>query len=154
MRRREIELPAPILVGSAVGYGSIFLGGLVAAVTAPLELEKGSWLAAYLVLIAGLAQVFLAHQSNILGAPAPAVRPLWLQLLLWFGGNVLVILGSLLAAPIIVDVGGLALVIALVLALRFTLAAPPAWRVWALRLFYVAVIVSVPIGLVLAHMRA
>ena len=47
--------------GSALGLlvagaASIVLGGLVAAVTGPLELEHGSWAAAYLVLVSGVAQ--------------------------------------------------------------------------------------------------
>ncbi len=41
-----------------VVLGALFivLGGLVAAVTGPLDLVQGSWLAAYLVLVCGVAQ--------------------------------------------------------------------------------------------------
>src|SRR5690625_1457451 len=97
----------PVRVGVAIGYAAIFLGGLAAAATAPLGFEKGSWLAAYLVLVAGLAQIFLSRQSDIVGLPSPPDRSLWAQLFLWVGGNTLVLLGAFFALPIIVDGGGI-----------------------------------------------
>ena len=41
---------------TATGICSVALGGLVAAVAQPLDLAHGSWLAAYLVLVGGVAQ--------------------------------------------------------------------------------------------------
>ena len=41
---------------TATGIGSVVLGGLVAAVTEPLDLTHGSWVAAYLVLVGGVGQ--------------------------------------------------------------------------------------------------
>ena len=61
----------------AVAFGAVALlcvvaGGLVAAVTGPLRLEHGSWAAAYLVLVGGvaqgalgIAQYFLAPQRFV-----------------------------------------------------------------------------------------
>lgn len=141
-------------MGIALGYVAIFLGGLIAAVTAPLDLEKGSWLAAYLILVAGLAQLLLSHQAQILHASIPSVRDSWTELSLFVAGNAAVIIGSLLALPLLVDFGGIALIGALVLALRAAAGAQNTWRAWAFRVFYAAVIISVPIGLVLAHLRA
>ena len=52
---RPLRPPEVVLVD--LGACGIVLGGLVAAVTGPLELEQGSWAAAYLVLVVGVAQV-------------------------------------------------------------------------------------------------
>ena len=143
----------PIRTGITIGFLAIFAGGMIAAITAPLNLEKGSWLAAYLTLVAGLTQLLLSHQHQILRLARPASRPLWIQLALWIAGNLLVIVGSLATAPLAVDLGGAILVVALLIALKFSVGTPLVWRAWPLRLFYTAVIISTPIGLVLAHTR-
>jgi len=40
--------------GYTLGAALVVVGGLVAAVTSPLALAKGSWLAAFLVLVCGV----------------------------------------------------------------------------------------------------
>lgn len=154
MTERTDREQRPIHAGIAVGYLAIFAGGIIAAITAPLGLEKGSWLAAYLILVAGLAQLLLSHQCQILHVRLPAARASWIQLSFFVAGNVAVIIGSLLSQPIVVNLGGIGLIGALGIAIRNAAAAPQVWRKWALQLFYAAVVISVPIGLVLAHMRA
>ena len=64
--------PAGSLRG-AMAFGVVALicvvaGGLVAAVTGPLHLEHGSWAAAYLVLVGGVAQGALGISQYFLAA--------------------------------------------------------------------------------------
>lgn len=146
-------ISTPRKVGLAIGAVCVIAGGLVAAVTGPLALTKGSWLAAYLVLVAGVAQVVLADQHRLLQVEASS-RAEWTTVALWVGGNAAVIGGTLLRQPLLVDLGGIALALALLYAVLGTRRTRAAALGWALRLVYVVVLVSIPIGLVLAHQRA
>src|SRR5690625_2058837 len=151
---RGMSLEASVRTGLTTGYSAIFAGGIIAAVTGPLNLTKGSWLAAYLVLIAGLAQLLLVYQGRILRvSPLPA-RFMWMKFSFWAAGNVAVIAGSLASQPVIVDLGSLALVSALIIALVNTRGAPNVVHAWLLRACYVAVLLSIPVGMILAHGRA
>jgi len=152
---REARTPAAWLVG--LGAGLVVLGGLVAAVTGPLDLAKGSWLAAYLVLVCGAAQVAMGR-SPIRSVRAP--RTGWLLLAGWNAGNAAVIAGTLIAQPFLVDAGGALLLVVLAVLLVGTLRRSPdgggrhpAIR-WTFAALLIVLIVSIPIGLVLAHLRA
>ena len=53
------------------GGAAIIAGGIVAAVTDPAGWEHGSWTAAFLVLVAGVAQIGLAlGQVELAAVPA------------------------------------------------------------------------------------
>ncbi|MEP6559608.1 MAG: hypothetical protein ABJD68_00830 [Nakamurella sp.] len=143
------------------GSCCVLLGGAVAAVTGPLGLAKGSWLAAYLVLVCGVGTRSMGvMQSRSPGGPMPAGRG-WTQLASWLVGNAAVIAGSLLGVAGIVDAGALLLVVAVVMALIDTtrptpLAAPGSSRwvmAWGYRCLLVLLIISIPIGSILAHLR-
>ncbi|WP_211195819.1 hypothetical protein [Agromyces sp. H66] len=154
------EAKTPALVdrvgraGFAVGAALIVIGGLVAAVTGPLELAKGSWLAAYLVLVAGVAQCCLAAQHRVLRTADASAARLRATLAAWNGGNLLVIVGTLTATPIVVDAGGVLLLAALVAAMAATWAHRALARAVLYRVMLAALIISIPIGLTLAHVRA
>lgn len=138
-----------LILGSTCVVG----GGLVAALTGPLVLSKGSWLAAYLVLVCGVAQYLIGR--------AP-VRAGWFALAMWNAGNIAVITGTLLTSPYLVDAGGVLLLVVLIALLRELLrrrtsdaiVSMRAWQRWLMVAVVSALIVSVPIGLVLAHLRA
>jgi hypothetical protein len=142
------------VTGLTVGAACIIGGGLVAAVPDPLDLAKGSWLAAYLVLVAGVAQVVLAAQDDMLRPGNSDERRQWVTLALWVAGNGAVVVGTLLRQPFVVDAGGVALLVALVLAWLRTRGSRARPLAWAFRAVFAVVIVSVPVGLVLAHLRA
>src|SRR5690606_21511166 len=135
---------------------SVVVGGLVAAVTSPLQLSHGSWAAAYLVLVNGVAQVALGKAQAALAPTAPSRGVQATQLAAWNVGGAAVIGGTLARMPLIVDVGGLLLVIALALMIRTVRGrtAGPRWAIWTYRLLLIIVLVSIPIGLLLAHARA
>lgn len=138
-----------------IGGVFVLLGGAVAAVTSPLGIEKGSWLAAYLVLVAGvpvyLVGQFIAHWL--------AGRGGWALLIGWNLGNAAVIVGSLLSLPLLVDVGGIVLLIPLAYLLwkgaaDGTASSAAVIGRWLLIAALIIMIFSIPVGLVLAHVRA
>ncbi|MCE7483370.1 hypothetical protein LZG07_15775 [Microbacterium profundi] len=139
-----------------LGTASVVVGGLVSAATGPLQLAHGSWAAAYLVLVNGVGQVALGKAQEALAPRAPSPGVLVTQLAAWNGGSAAVIGGTLVRVPLIVDAGGLMLVIALSLMIRTVGGgtAGPRWARWTYRLLLIILLVSIPIGLVLAHMRA
>ncbi|GAA4833715.1 hypothetical protein GCM10023354_11540 [Garicola koreensis] len=134
----------------------IISGGLVAAVTGPLDLEHGSWSAAYQVLVGGVVQAGLGAAQHALAAQRPGVPMLVAQLAAWNMGSAAVIGGTLLTMPLLVDAGGLLLVVTLVLMIRTVRGSRqgPAWALWTYRILLTITLISIPIGLVLAHLRA
>lgn len=137
----------------ALGGLAIVLGGLVAAVTGPFGWTKGSWAAAFLVLVAGVAQ----YAMGWMRADVADDRCGWVQVVGWNLGGALVVLGTLVATPLLVDLGSLLLVVALALALRADLRPRPAVRPRAMvvgyRLLLLVMLVSIPIGITLSHLR-
>lgn len=149
---RSIRRDDGILV---VGGACIVAGGLVAAVTQPLHLAHGSWSAAYLVLVGGVAQIALGAAQRALTGRETPTPVLAAELAAWNLGSALVIGGTLVGNPVVVDAGGVALVAALaVLARTVTGGVGPRWAVWAYRGVLAVLLASIPIGLVLAHVRA
>lgn len=150
-----------------VGGTGVIAGGLLAAVADPLHLGRGPWAAAYLVLVVGVAQVGLGVLQERLAARPTSRRLRAAQLVTWNAGNAAVLGGTLATAPFVVDAGGLLLVAALVLFLvaqragagpspRRGAAAGPGlrWALWIFRGLVILLLVSIPVGLVLAHLHA
>lgn len=142
----------PFLV---VGSASIVAGGITAAVTRPTGFALGSWMAAYLVLVAGVAQIVLGVGQARLAGEAPSRAEVRIELVAWNGAVLATIVGTLIAAPLVTTLGGVALVVAL---LRFLAGVrngggssnPP---LVLYRLVLTIVLVSTPVGLVLAWIR-
>lgn len=135
------------------GTACIIGGGLLAAITAHAPTEHSSWAAAYLVLVGGVAQIGLGFGSAAL-APRIASRAARIGILaLWNTGNALVMAGVLTSLNVLVDAGGIALVIALVFALRsIRHSTGPALLRRAYWLLAMVLGVSIPTGLVLARL--
>lgn len=153
---QPIRMPArlrPALPFAAVGAACVVCGGLVAAATAPAPSEHGSWAAAYLVLVAGVAQIALGT-GRVLLAPTPASRRrVAAEFVAWNGGNAAVLAGTLAGAVAAVDAGSALLVLALALLAWDVREAWPGGG-WWLRLYCLLIgllSVSVPIGVVLAR---
>ncbi|MEO7979862.1 MAG: hypothetical protein ABI807_03025 [Sporichthyaceae bacterium] len=140
----------------AVGAACIVAGGLVAAVTAPAPSEHGTWAAAYLVLVAGVAQVVLGVGQALLAPRPPAQRMVAAQVIAWNISNAAVLAGTVAGDTAFVDAGGVLLVVVLVLMLRGARGggATPRWLLAAFRLLAVVLLVSIPVGLVLARTRS
>ena len=140
-----------------VVIGSIFIvaGGLVAAVSGPTNFERGPWLAAYLVLVGGVAQVVLGGGQAWLAERVPPHRSTRTEAWSWNIGVVAVVIGTLASLPVLTSLGGLASAVALWLFLAGVHTVRPAPRMAALLYRSVAaiVLVSIPVGLALAWMR-
>lgn len=150
----------------ALGIACVIAGGSVSAAIAPAPTEHGAWASAYLVLVAGMAQITLGIAQATLIPQFASRRVVVAQLVGWNAGNAAVLTGTLLDVGALVDLGGALLVGVLVgLALRSRTAtctgAPngiPRDRkgvrlLYVFRALLVLLVVSVPIGLVLQHIR-
>lgn len=127
----------------------ITAGGLVAAINSAAPFDHGSWLAAYLVLVGGVAQAALALGATALRAsPAPAL----LELCLWLAGSLGVPAGVLADMPALVAVGSAPLLAALILFARGVASARVPARTWQAIYLLVAgsLAVSVAVGMGLA----
>lgn len=148
---RQWHAARPFAITGAI---AVVAGGLVAAATASVPTEKGSWAAAYLVLVVGVAQLSLGTGQALLAESLPSTRRVATEYTLFTIGNASVLAGTLSEIQFLIDLGGVALVAALV---AFLLAVPRRWAPWPLtiyRLLIAVVLVSVPIGLVLARLNA
>lgn len=138
-----------------VGTTCITAGGVVAAVSRPTDFGNGPWLAAYLVLVAGVAQVALGAGQAWLAADVPSPRLVRWQLSTWNLGAAGVVVGTLVAVPLLTSIGGAVTIVALVLFLagvRRT-GLVPRWVPMAYRAVVAIVLVSIPIGLTMAWTR-
>ncbi|MFN8215738.1 MAG: hypothetical protein U0R71_03995 [Solirubrobacterales bacterium] len=96
-----------------VAGAMIVAGGLIAAINSAAPFAHGSWLAAYLVLVGGVAQVLLGVGPLALPAPRLLGDLRLVQLGLWNLGNAIVAAGALLDASGVVLAGSLLLLVAL-----------------------------------------
>jgi hypothetical protein len=138
-----------------IGALCIVSGGLVAAVTRPTGFDLGSWLAAFLVLVGGVAQIALGVGQAWLSDEPPRPTAVTAEVTAWNLGVAATIIGSLVPAPILTTLGGIASVVALVLFLRGVRKAESGakWARTVYRGVAAVVLVSTPVGLALAWIR-
>ena len=144
---------------AAVGVACVVAGGLISAIAASSPSENSSWAVAYLVLVGGVAQVAVGVGQSRLAARRLSPSFLLAEFLTWNVGNTAVIVGQLLGYQFVVDAGGVVLASSLVLLLAGARGALPsaAWErrsLYAYRLILLIVLVSIPIGLVVGHIKA
>ena len=166
----------------SLGMTFVVAGGLISAVTASVPSQRTAWLVAYLVLIGGAAQIgggeavqtvpegacVVLHRRPIVAGCVrrcatmrteadenPSRRRVLGELLAFNLGNAAVIAGTFLVQPYLVDAGGAAIVVSLVLFWRGARGRPgQGWLRYTYAILVAALIVSIPIGLALAHVRA
>lgn len=139
------------MVFVVAGAAFVVLGGLVSAAAGPLSWNDGSWLAAYLVLVCGVAQCLFGVQRMIAPAPLTA-RGFVLVFVGWNLGNAAVAGGDLAGIPVVVAVGGVllaAVLVAQLVQLRHTVPGRRVWA-WACGAVLVVLLVSIPVGVVLS----
>lgn len=143
---------APFVV---IGSAWVVAGGLVAAITAHAPSEHATWAAAYLVLVAGVAQVALGAGQAWLAHPTPPLLPtLTSELIAWNAGSSAVLAGTVGGIVSITDAGGVLLVVALAQMLGATRGGPAGWPLRGYRLLVAIVLVSIPVGLILGHLSS
>ena len=149
MTRAGISTASPILVVGGLG---IIAGGLLSAATASAPTRHIAWAVAYLVLVVGVAQLCLGVGQAVLGERAPRWSVTLAELVFFNLGNAGVLIGTVLETPWLVDVGGVALVVALV---YFMVGArgngAPKWLRYLYWFVIVVLLISIPVGLVLAR---
>lgn len=139
-----------------VGVVATIAGGLVAAVTRPAGFAAGSWLAAYLVLVVGVAQIALGMGQAALATSPPTPRRRAIELWGWNGGAVVVVAGTLASAPALTTLGTLAVVAAsweFLVGIRVPTPHPARWFIASYRVVVLVIIVSAPVGIALAWAR-
>ncbi len=145
----------------ALGTGAVIVGGLLAAVVAHDPTEKPVWASAYLVLVVGVGQIGLALGRTLLATRVVAARGVAIEFLVFALGNVGVVLGTLTDTVWLVDVGGALLLVALVSMIWGVRSSTDArtvrrspwttWLLWSFRVLVAVLVVSIPVGLVLAR---
>jgi hypothetical protein len=138
-----------------LGSVSIIAGGLLSAAAAPTANYTASWAVAYIVLVAGVAQLVLGIGQAQLAPHQPSGRIVAVESVAFNLANVAVLVGTVIGAAWIVDVGAAFIVIALALfiwSVRGTGSANR-WMLYGFRAVIVIVLVTTPIGLVIAHLK-
>jgi len=139
----------------AVGFGCVIAGGLVAAVTSPTGFRAGSWVAAYLVLVAGVAQIGLGVGQWLLAARAPSPSMVVFELVAWNAGSAAIVTGTLIGSALVVGTGGAGLAAALGLFLHHVRRSRShrRWLLMLYRALAALLAVSIPAGLFLSVLR-
>lgn len=138
----------------SVSLATVIAGGLVAAVTGPTGFAEGAWMAAYLVLVPGVAQLGLGVGQALLAVAIPSTRYRQGQFVGYNLGCLAVVVGTLTGTVAIVMAGGALLCIALVLFLRAVDRSSE--HLTCLRLYRILAVVltaSILVGLVLSLLR-
>jgi hypothetical protein len=140
----------------AIGGMSVIVGGFVSAATAFSPSYTASWAVAYLVLVAGIGQIILGLGQEWLALGQPSARIILGEVVLFNAANIAVLAGTLTTSLVLVDLGGGLFLIALALFLWRVRAArtDSKWILYGFRLVIGILIVSTPIGLIIASMRA
>lgn len=135
------------------GAAAIVVGGLVAAVTRPTGWDDGSWVAAFLVLVMGVAQIGIGAGQAHLGTGAATSRTVLAEAMTWNLGSLGVVVGTLASSPPLVSLASLILLVALVIALLAVRESTDRW-VTPYRALLVVVGASIPIGVMLSWIRS
>jgi hypothetical protein len=111
---------------------------------------------AFFVLVCGVAQIALGLGQSLLATTVPARRTIVTELVAFNAGCALVLAGTVAERLLVTDAGGALLALALVSLFRGVGGASvrASWAVNLYRALIAIVLVSIPIGLVLAHLRA
>ncbi len=145
------ESRAVVLVGTVCTVA----GGLLAAVSRPLDIGLGPWASAFLVLVGGMAPIgLMVGQSLLATAPVPA-RLRRGEITSWYAGVAATLVGSFVAGPAVTTLGAVLLAVALALFLAGTRSQGRERRFWRgiYRALVVVVLAGAPIGAVLAWVR-
>jgi hypothetical protein len=134
------------------GAACVVAGGLVAAASAPAHSEVGTWAAAYLVLVGGVAQIVLGFAQAVLSPERRSAVTSDLQVVLFNAGNVAVLAGTVAGVHVVGDAGSLALLAALVLSAA-AVSGVGGRAAGLYRAIVVLLALSVPVGSVLARLH-
>lgn len=127
----------------------ILAGGLIAGVVAHAPTRPLVWMAAYLVLVVGLAQAVLGAGQAWLPVHLPSRRWRIVEWLLLNAGNAGVIIGTLCVSSVVVSAGTAMFAAALIAFLLGVRDAGTGWLLHAFRAVLIITCVGACTGLVL-----
>jgi len=139
-----------------VGSACTIAGGLLAAVSRPTGFAAGVWVAAYLVLIAGVAQIALGAGQAMLAQPPPERKWTRGELAGWNLGGAAVVAGTLTGMPMLTTLGTAAVIVAIarfLFGVRTPRHTRHRWYLMEYRAVAVIVLISAPVGVALAWIR-
>jgi hypothetical protein len=151
--RPSLSIRGDAVVLAAVGAAWIVVGGLLSAAAAPAPSYHSSWAVAYIVLVAGAAQVGLGLGQALLTDRRLGVRALAAELVTWNLGSAAVLAGAVRDVLPVLYLGCVLQVATLVLTLWTTRRAPRAGLLLVFRAVVVVLLVSIPTGVVLQALR-
>lgn len=139
-----------------LGTLSLLVGGLLSAVSAAAPSYTAAWAVAYLVLVGGVVQLALGIGQARLAPTAPSAAVIAAQAVAFNAANAAVLAGTAIGMAWLVDAGAAVLVTALALFVWGVRGATAGnrWLLYGFRLVVVIVLVSAPIGLIIAHSKA
>lgn len=135
------------------GFVAIAAAGLLAAVTASIPQRQILWAIAYLVLVVGIAQIGLGTGQAWLAERRNGAPLLTAQFLAFNLGNAGVIGGTFADTSLLVDAGGVFLIVSLILFVWGTRGSAKSRLKTLYWILLAILIVSIPIGLILSHLR-
>lgn len=145
--RERLRAAQPFLLTALL---ALLIAGFVAAAVAHAPTRPLVWMVAYLVLVAGVAQGVLGLGQALLPTRPPAPRWRAAEWLLFNGGNVGVIAGTLLVMPALVAVGTALFVAALATFLLGVRGTGGGWLLLAFRAVLVVTGLGACVGLALS----
>ncbi len=147
------RVASPLLIAGGL---SIVAGGLVAAVTGPTNWERGSWVAAFLVLVAGVAQIGVGASQAHLGPTPTSASSTAVECALWNLACIATIVGSLLNNTVVVAIASTPLVAALIMSTFAVRGSQSRHQrlLLAYRLLLILLLASIPVGITLAWARS
>lgn len=138
---------------AALGAAWIVAGGLVSAAAAPAPSYHSSWAVAFVVLVAGVAQVGLGLGQAVLTDHGVGPAALGTELVSWNLGCAAVLVGALRDVVPVLYLGCVLLVVTLAVALWTTRGSAQRGLLLAFRLVVVVLLISIPVGVVLQAAR-
>jgi putative Mn2+ efflux pump MntP len=138
-----------------LGGVSVIVGGLLSAAAAPAPSYTASWAVAYIVLVAGVAQLVLGLGQARLAPHQPSARVVAVEAIAFNLAHVAVLLGTVIGSPWIVDVGAALIVVALGLFIWSVrgVSTGSRWVLYGFRAVILIVLITTPIGVILAHLK-
>lgn len=138
-----------------IGGLGLVAGGLLSAISAGSPSYLASWAVAYLVLVVGVAQLALGIGQDRLAPGTPAPGLISAELLAFNLANLAVLAGSLFAVLALTWVGAVLIVVAMALFIWAVRGGTSEHRglLWLYRAVVAVLLVSAPIGIILAHSR-
>lgn len=144
-----LTIRGDMLVLAVLGAAWIVAGGLLSAAVARTPSYHSSWAVAYVVLVAGAAQIGLGLGQAVLTDRRLDRRVVVGELVSWNLGSAAVLAGAVGDVLPVLYLGCVLQVVTLVLALWMTRRSPRAGLLVAFRVVVVVLLVSIPIGVVL-----